>query len=112
MKRLINIVFILSLPLFLFACLYGQCIDGPCALEREAILKSIKGYGEYWTKADMTKESWRQDWVACGGMRDGGYSVGERLPGETDDFPNSRRKSKRLGECMQAKGYTFSYTNP
>jgi hypothetical protein len=78
--------------------------------EREDYLKSIKAYGEFWTKPGMTKESWRQDWVACGGTKDGNYVAGTRLPGETDDFAASRRKTKQLASCMKEKGYAYAYT--
>jgi len=74
---------------------------------REDYLKSIKTYGEYWDKPGMTKESWRQDWVACGGMSDGGYVSGPRLNGETADFAASRRTARQLDACMTKKGYSF-----
>ena len=107
----------LILPLVVFVTagceLLCQAGSGTCGLSDEQVDRLLhpKGYGEYWTKPGMTKECWRQDWVACGGRSNGTYSVGKRLPGETDDFANSDRVTKRLDACMQAKGYTFSYTN-
>ena len=109
MLRLAMLVYVSAL---LSGCLYGQCMDGPCALEHSRILKSIKSYGQYWTKPTMSTESWRQDWVACGGMKDGGYAAGPRLPGETGDIAASDRKARQLAACMQSKGYEFSYAGP
>jgi hypothetical protein len=78
MKKLC-ILFVL--PFFLSGCLYGQCIDGPCALERQRLLKSIKAYGEFWTKPGMTTDSWRLDWVECGGKSNGNYSSESPISG-------------------------------
>ena len=97
----------------LSGCLYGQCMDGPCSLERERIIKSIKAYGEYWTKPGMSTESWRQDWVACGGMSDGDYSSDAPPGSDTATLlADSKRKSLKLGACMRAKGYEYHYTGP
>lgn len=70
-----------------------------------------KPYGERWTKPGLTKESWRQDWVECGGLSNGQY---------IDDAPSrssaavivaaSAAVQKRLDACMHSKGYKFSYT--
>lgn len=81
--------------------------------EREAYLKSIKAYGEYWTKPGMTKESWRHDWVACGGMSNGSY-VNDAPQGSSTATIRaaSERISNVLGACMKDKGYEFSYTRP
>ena len=67
-------------------------------------------YGAHWIKEGMTTESWRQDWVACGGMKDGSYAAGPRLPGETGDIAASDRKARQLATCMQYKGYKYHYT--
>lgn len=99
----------LFLSLFLVGCGTQIALSGQA---REDYLKSIKAYGEYWVKPGMTKESWQQDWVACGGGVDGNYVVGAREPGETDDFAASRRKVKELSICMRAKGYEYHYTGP
>lgn len=81
-----------------------------CGMSREEAEKVLhpKAYGEYWTQAGIAKESWRADWVTCGGLRDGSYVAGARLPGEKDDFAASRRKTRELDACMQAKGYHFN----
>lgn len=56
----------LGLPLALSGCLYGQCMDGPCAFERARYLKSIKAYGsnelvEAWKGSGSTLTI--QDWL-------------------------------------------------
>jgi hypothetical protein len=99
---------IFCLPFFLSACLYGQCIDGPCALERQKLLKSIKAYGEFWTKPGMTTESWRQDWVECGGKSNGNYSSESPIGADTTALlADSKRVGERLGACMQSKRYVY-----
>ena len=83
-------------------------MDGPCALERERIIKSIKAYGEYFVKQGMTKESWRADWVACGGWSNGQYGV-YTPPGSSDTVSSAlwEQARKKLDACMQSKGYEF-----
>jgi hypothetical protein len=105
MPRLGLVVFVSTL---LSGCLYGQCMNGPCVLERERMIKSIKAYGEYWTKSGMTTESWRQDWVTCGGMSDGGYAS-DAPTGSAVNILLSAGKQKRqsIGSCMQSKGYEY-----
>jgi hypothetical protein len=77
------------------------------------MIQSIKAYGEYWTKPGMTTESWRQDWVACGGMSNGNYS-GDAPTGSTTEviFESQRQERKKLDACMQSKGYVYRYTGP
>jgi hypothetical protein len=76
-------------------------------------LTPAKAYGEYWTKPGVTTESWRQDWVACGGMSNGNYS-GDAPTGSTTEviFASDRQKKKKLDACMQSKGYEYRYTGP
>jgi hypothetical protein len=107
MKRL-QVGIVLVLPLLLSACLYGQCINGPCALEHERILNSIKAYGEHFEKPGMTKEGWRADWVACGGRSNGDYSS-EAPSGSSTAvlLADSKRKAEQLSSCMQSKGYQY-----
>jgi hypothetical protein len=99
-------------PTYSLQFLLCSLLAGCCTLECIAPLTPAKAYGEYWIKPGMTTESWRQDWVACGGRKDGGYSAGTRLSEEKDDFAASRRKTKQLSGCMQEKGYAYHYGNP
>lgn len=100
------------------ACAFGNgMICGPqtaladCNKEVYEKLVHPKAYGEHWIKAGMTKESWREDWVACGGRPSGDYSS-EAPDGSTTAViqADSKRTSKRLGSCMQSKGYEYHYT--
>jgi hypothetical protein len=77
------------------------------------MIQSIKAYGEYWTKPGMTTESWRQDWVACGGRSNGQYS-GNVPPGSSDAVSSVlwEQARKTLDACMQSKGYVYRYTGP
>lgn len=76
MKRLIGLCGMATISSLLMACTIGNGrICGPqtpsayCDKEAYQRLAHPKAYGEYWTKPDMTTESWRQDWVACGAAR-------------------------------------------
>jgi hypothetical protein len=73
---------------------------------REDYLKSIKAYGEYFVKPGVSREEWQHDWVACGGMSDGGYSSDAPSGSPTDVLIKaSKQKRKYLAECMKSKGY-------
>jgi hypothetical protein len=68
-----------------------------------------KGYGEHWVKEEMTIESWRQDWVACGGRANGDYSI-DAVSGSSDAAITSaiNQKVRQLATCMSNKGYQFN----
>ena len=108
--RLMQLVFSLSCCLLLSGCIYGQCLEGACSFERDRLIKSVKTYGEFWTKPDMTKESWRADWVGCGGMSTGHFAglapSGSSTKVILEDQDKERRK---LDACMKSRGYRFSY---
>ena len=73
---------------------------------REDYLKSIKAYGEYFVKPRISKENWRRDWIACGGLPDGGYSSDTPSGSPTDVLIKaSKQKRKDLANCMESKGY-------
>lgn len=88
-----------------FSCLSSWCL-GEETYER---LRHPKGFGGYWEKPGMTKDSWRADWVSCGGNPNGSYSTDipnmstREVIDEADD-----KKSKQLWVCMTNKGYHFT----
>ncbi len=97
------------LSLFLVGCGTQIALSGQA---REDYLKSIKAYGEYWVKPGMTKESWQQDWVACGGYKDGSFSPSVREINILVEHGLSRSEArakleKFLETCMRAKGYEY-----
>ncbi|WP_334108806.1 hypothetical protein [Methylobacillus sp.] len=100
---------LLSILLLLSGCLYGQCLDGPCALEREKMIKSIKPYIAYWTKEEMTEESRLRDWVNCGGQENGNFSLDrkKRLPDESSDVFRMRLEHD-FERCMLRIGYRYT----
>jgi hypothetical protein len=75
--------------------------------EQAAKLLHGKAYGEFFVKPGVTKDAWRQDWVACGGWASGQYGAGPRLPGELGDIEAAGRKADQLSSCMQSKGYSY-----
>ena len=101
--------------MLLSGCLYGQCMDGPCALERERIIKSIKAYGEYWTKPGMSSAIRSQDSINCGGSDRGPDFSTQQLnaakqPEDKNEFAARTRLSKAWVECMKSKGYVYRDT--
>ena len=110
---MLRISTLLSLAFMLSGCLYGQCINGPCALERSAILKSIKPFGAHFIKDGMTKESRLDDTVACGSGRTEYvlFSDLEIQAAKQPDDPNDIRAYLRLRDqwasCMRGKGYVY-----
>ena len=111
MKTISKIIFSITVLLSLTGCLYGQCMNGPCAFERAEIIANIKPYGAHWIKEGMTRESRRFDLIACGSSE--GESVwfpseqtnAERLVGEPNDVAAYIRLRDKVGLCMQDNGY-------
>lgn len=85
-----------------FSCLSSWCL-GEETYER---LRHPKGLGEYWEKPGMTKDSWRVDWVTCGGRPNGDYST-DTPQGSTHELISEdfSKKSKEIWACMTNKGY-------
>ena len=111
MKLITSLLILLSAS-FLNGCLYGQCINGPCALEHSRIVKSIKPYGAHWVKEGMTRESRRVDLTACGSIshEDVQFPAEQlrmaRLPDEPNDINAYLRLRDQVGMCMSSRGYT------
>jgi len=80
-----------------------------CDREAYERLMHPKGLGEYWEKPGMTVDSWRADWIACGGNPNGSYSTDtpQRSSQELirEDFS---KKSKQIWICMTSKNYHFT----
>ena len=118
MKLFIKLFVLGGTGMLLAACTVGNgIICGPqtprayCDKEAYEKLANPKAYGEYWVKPGMTKESWQQDWVACGGFSSGQY--GAYVPPGSNDAISSalwEQKRKQLDACMRAKGYEYHYT--
>ena len=102
----------LTVLVFLGGCLYGQCINGPCPLERQRIIKNIKPYGTRWIKDGSSDEQRLVDIAECGGV---GTHVGfthekiraEKKTNDPDDFPAIFRLRATWEQCMALKGYHF-----
>lgn len=120
MKVLIKPCIAISLGLLLTACTIGNGrICGPqtpvayCDRAAYERLAHPKAYGDYWVKPGTSVESWRQDWVGCGGMKDGGYS--SDAPSGSPSaviLTAGKRKRDELAVCMKSKGYEYRNTGP
>jgi hypothetical protein len=116
MTGFIKLVSTVCISLLLAACTIGNGrICGPqtpavyCDREAYERLMHPKGYGEYWVKEGVTVESWRQDWIACGGRANGDYSIS--TPQRSNDTIITAALEKKVNElksCMSSKGYHFS----
>ncbi len=100
-----------SFLLLMSGCeLICQAGTGTCGMSREEAQKLLhpKTYGNYWVKSGVSKEKWRADWVACGGMSNGQYS-GNAPSGSTTKIILDSQEDERqkLDFCMQSKGYEF-----
>lgn len=112
MNIFIRMLLLVSVTINLSGCLYGQCINGPCALERARILQSIKPYGAHWVKEGMTREGRRSDLMACGavgGQEDVRFKEEQieatRQAGDPNTINAYLRLRELLGQCMSARGY-------
>jgi hypothetical protein len=102
----------------LTACTIGNGrICGPstpiayCDRDAYQRLAHPKTYGEFWTKPGMTTESWRQDWMACGGMKNGDYTINVPQFSTTAVIQEGSKKTiQKLDICMKNKDYFFQRT--
>ncbi|MDP4837896.1 MAG: hypothetical protein NWS01_12235 [Burkholderiales bacterium] len=107
MKTISKIIISITVLLSLTGCLYGQCMDGPCAFERAEIIANIKPYGAHWIKEGMTRESRRFDFVQCGAsedLRDGYTEWFSSVPYEVYSKGKGQH-IRALADCMKTKGY-------
>ena len=71
--------------------------------------KSIKPYIAYWEKEGMTEEARMQDWLVCGGQKNGSFAWDSRkkIPDETDDYARTRLQFE-FQRCMLRAGYHYT----
>jgi hypothetical protein len=83
-------------------------MNGPCALERERLIRNIKPYGAHWIKEGMTKEQRREDFKSCGGSEDmrQGY---EAQPNQSaqDFFEAFNAHVTQVAACMRRNDYIY-----
>ena len=72
----------------------------------QRLMKTLP-HSDRWERAGTTTEDRRIDWVECGGNQNGNYSSGPDDPSKTtkENIDASREKLRRIGECMQSRGY-------
>jgi hypothetical protein len=59
----------------------------------------------------MTTESWRQDWMACGDMKNGDYTINVPQFSTTAVIQEASKKTiQKLDMCMKNKDYFFQRT--
>lgn len=115
MKLVLSITFVICLSLLAGCTIGNGHICGPqtplAYCDREAYERLVhpKGLGEYWEKPGMTKDSWRVDWVECGGRPNGDYST-DTPQGSTHELISEdfSKKSKEIWVCMTNKGYQYT----
>lgn len=98
---------VLIFSLMLAGCGIGGHTMTGMVLEKD--LKSIKPYIAYWQKEGITEESRLRDWMACGGMRNGGFGIvsEDRLPGESMADATTRQQFA-FQRCMLRSGYRYT----
>ncbi len=115
MNNLIKVLILFCLS-GLIGCTIGNGhICGPqtpqayCDREAYERLMHPKTIGMYWEKPLMTADSWRADWVDCGGRPNGSYSPDKPDgPGDAAFHAAYKKKANHLWSCMNAKGYHFT----
>lgn len=114
MKIILRSVFVMALILIAGCTVGNGHICGPqtplayCDREAYERLAHPKGLGEYWEKPGMTKDSWRIDWVNCGGRKNGDFGPDELTESGDEAFHKAyKNKQSHLWSCMTEKGYQF-----
>jgi len=111
MNRLLLIVF----AGFGLSSCYQSCAVGDplgmftyCPKDVREKLYHPKPYRDYWINNGVTEEGRRNDWVACGGDDDGGFSmhVKRMLSGETNEISRLHQSSD-LKACLTQRGYRY-----
>lgn len=109
--RLLSALLIALLTLTLAGCLYGTCMNGPCALEHERMVRSIKPYLHYWEKPGATERIRRQDSLACG-TANTPYAIENVVFAPPASRQLSDEEYTRLfhswERCMLERGYRFT----
>lgn len=109
--RALTAVLMTFLTSALGGCLYGTCMNGPCALEHERIVKSIKPYLHYWEKPGATDEIRRQDSLACG-TANTPYAIENVVFPSPPSGRHSDEEYRGLfyswERCMVQRGYQFT----
>ena len=99
----------ISFLLLAMSSLASGCALGELSLtgeERVRYLKSIRSSVQYLEKPGASEEDRLQDWIACGGMKNGSYA--SDAPGGSTNavlLEASQRKRAQLDQCMASKGY-------
>ncbi|MEJ7139178.1 hypothetical protein [Amphibiibacter pelophylacis] len=112
-----TLFFLFGTILLLTGCVYGQCINGPCALEHSRIVADIKPNGAHWVKEGATSKSRMSDSWACGAAATVPGANGpifsdekinrERKNFDKNDYGPRDRLFDQWGACMKSKGYTY-----
>ena len=101
----------ICLPFLVSSCFMGEL--GIYGQAREDYLKSIKPMRDFWKKEGTSDESRAQDWVACGGTKNGDFSPYEKdLEAEEsksglDFFKAYMQLLYKVQRCMRNQGYRF-----
>ena len=111
MKTFLHIVGIAAMCMLVSSCeILCQAGTGTCGMssQQAELLLHPKAYGEYWTKPDIAIDSWRQDWVACGGFSNGQFSGNAPSRSTTKVILAAQEQErKKLDACMTSKGYEY-----
>lgn len=89
------------------AILLSGCLESVAKLDR-----NLKPYGAHWIKDGMTRESRRNDLIACGSPNGEVVEFSHdqiakaRNPNEPNEIAAYLRLRSQVGVCMQGKGYT------
>lgn len=110
-KFSIAIVVVIS-SFTLISCFESCAVGDPLSIltycDYDKYQKSIKPYIAYWHKDGMNDESRLQNWVTCGGFKNGsfGINIQDKLPGESQ-VTSQNRQQMNFQRCMIRSGYSY-----
>lgn len=103
-SKIIHLIFLLTV-LFQTGCgIGGHWMTGDPFYKPD-----IKPYIAYWEKVGMTEESRLEDWMACGGFRNGSFGINmqDRLPSESQAESQNRQQTD-FQRCILRAGYNYT----
>lgn len=102
MKTRYRLITLIGASALLSGCFMGE-------LANRGELTPPKPYISYWEKLGMTEEGRQVDWAACGGKKNGDFSLNPNMLGETNEQSDIRQR-REFQRCLISRGYRYTGT--
>ncbi|MEX3948283.1 hypothetical protein AB4Y40_11095 [Paraburkholderia sp. EG287B] len=84
-------------------------LDGaPTGEAYERAISPSTSHSDSWEKAGVSEEQKRDDWIACGGKRNGLFDPPYNRKSDGDAGAFFARENRKLQRCLIGKGYRFT----